>query len=36
LLHKATAFMEHLLKTPERVMAYFKHAAVQYAAIPPI
>ena len=32
LLNKATAFMERLVKTPERVMAYFKHSAVQYAA----
>ena len=31
LLHKATTFMERLVKTPERVMAYFKHPAVQYA-----
>ena len=33
LLHKAVAFTECLVKTPERVMAYFKHAAVQYAAL---
>lgn len=32
LLQKATTFMEFLSKTPERVMAYFKHAPVQYAA----
>ncbi len=31
LLQKATAFMERLARTPERVMAYFKHAAVRYA-----
>jgi transposase len=36
LLHKAIAFMERLVKTPERVMAYFKHSAVQYAALSPI
>lgn len=28
----ASAFMERLAKTPERVMGYFKHAAVRYAA----
>ena len=33
LLSKATTFMERLVKTPERVMAYFKHSAVQYAAL---
>lgn len=33
LLHKATTFMERLIKMPERVMAYFKHSAIQYAAI---
>jgi transposase len=33
LLNKATTFMERLVKTPERVMAYFKHSAVQYAAL---
>jgi len=32
LLQKATAFMDFLVKTPERVMAYFKHAPVSYAA----
>lgn len=32
LLQKATRFMAFLSKTPERVMAYFNHAAVQYAA----
>jgi len=32
LLHKARSFMERLVKTPERVMGYFKHSAVQYAA----
>jgi len=32
LIQKATAFMDFLAKTPERVMAYFKHTAVQYAA----
>jgi transposase len=32
LIQKASAFMDFLVKTPERVMAYFKHAAVQYAA----
>jgi len=32
LLSKATTFMERLVKTPERVRAYFKHSAVQYAA----
>jgi hypothetical protein len=32
LLHKAATFMESLVKTPERVRAYFKHSAVQYAA----
>ena len=32
LLHKAVTFMKRLVKTPERVMAYFKHSAVQYAA----
>lgn len=32
LLDKACAFMDFLRNTPERVMAYFKHAAVQYAA----
>lgn len=31
LLQKATAFMEFLARTPERVMAYFKHSPVQYA-----
>ena len=36
LLSKATTFMERLVKTPERVMAYFKHSAVQYAALSPI
>jgi len=25
--------MERLIKTPERVMAYFKHSPVQYAAL---
>ena len=29
---KATAFMNFLVETPGRVMAYFKHSAVQYAA----
>jgi hypothetical protein len=33
LLHKARAFMEQLAKTPERVMSYFSHSAVQYAAL---
>ena len=33
LLQKASRFMEFLSKTPARVMAYFKHSAVQYAAI---
>jgi hypothetical protein len=33
LLQKASSFMEYLVKTPERVMAYFKHSAVQYAAL---
>jgi transposase len=32
LLQKASQFMEFLSKTPERVMAYFNHSAVQYAA----
>lgn len=32
LLQKAAAFMVFLVKTPERVMAYIKHSAVQYAA----
>ncbi|QJD29413.1 IS630 family transposase [Methylococcus geothermalis] len=32
LLQKANRFMEFLRKTPERVMAYFNHSAVQYAA----
>ena len=32
LLNKATAFMARLVKTPERVIAYFNHSAVQYAA----
>ena len=31
LLQKATTFMKFLSKTPKRVMAYFKHALVQYA-----
>ena len=33
LLHKAATFMERLIKTTERVMAYFKLAAVQYVAL---
>jgi transposase len=33
LLQKANQFMEFLSKTPERVMAYFNHSAVQYAAL---
>lgn len=32
LLQMAQAFMQFLLETPERVMAYFAHAAVKYAA----
>lgn len=32
LRQKATLFMDYLVKTPERVRAYFKHSAVQYAA----
>ena len=32
LLQKVTAFMDCMVKTPERVMAYFKHSAVKYAA----
>jgi transposase len=32
LMQKAQAFMQFLIETPERVMAYFAHAAVKYAA----
>lgn len=32
LLQKAQDFMQFLMETPERVMAYFRHAAVKYAA----
>lgn len=32
LLQKAQAFMQFLMETPDRVMAYFEHAAVKYAA----
>jgi transposase len=32
LIQKATNFMQFLAHTPERVMAYFSHTAVQYAA----
>lgn len=32
LLQKAAAFMDFLDKTPERVIAYFKHSALRYAA----
>lgn len=32
LLQKAQAFMQFLIETPERVMAYFGHTAVKYAA----
>jgi hypothetical protein len=31
-MQKAQAFMQFLIETPERVMAYFAHAAVKYAA----
>jgi transposase len=33
LLQKASQFMAFLSNTPERVMAYFHHVAVQYAAL---
>ncbi len=36
LLQKASNFMNYLVNTPERIMAYFKHSAVQYAAFPSI
>ena len=32
LLQKAQTFMQFLIETPERVMAYFAHVAVKYAA----
>ena len=32
LRRKATAFLQRLIHTPERIMAYFNHPAVQYAA----
>lgn len=32
LLQKAQDFMQFLVETPERVRAYFRHAAVKYAA----
>jgi transposase len=31
LIQKATAFMEFLTQTPERIIAYFRHAPVRYA-----
>lgn len=34
LLQKASRFMAFLSKTPERVMAYFNHSTVHYAALP--
>ena len=33
LLRKANTFMKRPVKAPERVMAYSKHSAVQYAAL---
>ncbi len=33
LLKRAAGFMEFLSKKPERVLAYFNHSAVQYAAL---
>lgn len=36
LLSKVTTFMERLVKTPERVVAYLKHSAVQYEELSPI
>ncbi|MER2511804.1 MAG: hypothetical protein ABTQ25_05180, partial [Nitrosomonas ureae] len=36
LRQKANAFLQFLINTPERIMAYFNHPAVQYAAESPI
>ena len=36
LQQKANAFLQFLINTPDRIMAYFNHPAVQYAAQSPI